>query len=159
MQLVLAGILAFVSASCDVGGVFVVDNRSNESLVVRVAGTMQNPATSKVTYVTRHAVLAVPAHARLAVAVLPFAPRFMLEKVELLTAACAVLATFAEGVATSFARDGNVIVVEGNLSAELIHEFPKDGALAAPTDRCTAQPPSRVTFADAHRPARLLVHG
>ena len=132
----LAGIVAFVSASCDVGGVFVVDNRSNENLVVSVTGTMQDPAASTVTYVTRHDVLAVPAHARLAVAVLPFTPVFMIVKVEILTEGCTALATFAEGARTSFARDGNVIVVEGNLSAQLVHEFPRDGALAAPSNRC-----------------------
>lgn len=138
VQLVLAGIVAFGSAACDVGGVFVVDNRSNEGLVVTVTGTMQDPAASKVTYVTRHDALAVPAHARLAVAHLPFAPLFMIQKVEVLTDGCTVVATFAEGAATSFARDGNVIVVEGNLSAQLVHEFPREGALATPTDRCTA---------------------
>jgi hypothetical protein len=137
VQLVLAGILALCSASCrDVGGVFVVDNWSTENLVVRVTGTMQDPAASKITYVTRHDVLAVPAHARLAVAVLPFAPRFMIEKVEILTEGCAVLAAFAEGAATSFARDGNVVAVQGDLSARLVHEFPEDGVHAAPAGRC-----------------------
>jgi hypothetical protein len=148
-HLVLAGIVAFGSASCDVGGVLVVDNRSNESLVVSVTGRAQDPAASMVTYVTRQDDVAVPAHARLAVAVLPFAPLFMIEKVEVRTEGCIVLATLAEGAGISFARDGNVIVVEGDLSAELVHEFPRDGALAAPTDRCTAWAPSRVTLAKA----------
>jgi hypothetical protein len=139
VQLVLAGLLALFSASCrDVGGVFVVDNRSNQNLVVRVSGTMQDPAASKIAYVARHDVLSVPAHARLAVAVLPFAPQFMIEKVEILTGGCAVLASFAVGAATSFARDGNVIAVEGDLSARLVREFPEDGARAAPVDRCAA---------------------
>ena len=146
VQLVLAGVLAFVSVSCrDVGGVFVVDNRSNQNLVVRLSGTMQDPGASKIAYVTRHDVLSVPAHARLAVAVLPFAPQFRIEKVEILTDACAVLASFAEGAATSFARDGNVVVVEGDLSARLVHEFPEDGLRAAPADQCAASATSRLT--------------
>ena len=132
----LAGLIAFVSASCDVGSVFVVDNKSNESLVVRVAGTTQDPAASTVEYVRRTDVVAVPPRARLVVKVLPFVPVFIIEKVEVLTEGCAVLAAFTEGAGTSFARDGNVVVVEGDLSARLVHEFPADGDQAAPAERC-----------------------
>ena len=135
-QLVLAGVVAFLFGSCDVGGVFVVDNRSNESLVVRVTGRTQDPSASTVQYLNRLDVLAVPAHARLAVAVLPFAPLFAIEKVEILTEGCVVLATFAEGAGTSFSRDGNVIRVNADRSTELLHEFPAKATLAASAGRC-----------------------
>jgi hypothetical protein len=134
---VLAGVIALAGASCvDRGGAFIVENKSEADLVVRVTGTMRSVTSSNVSYQPRRDELSVPPHARFAVAVVSFADAYDVQKIEVLTAECAILATFDHSSDVAFPQDGQVIVVQPDLSAQLVREFPETGTLAQPSDRC-----------------------
>ena len=135
--LLIAATLVTAVAACDVGGVFVVDNKSDVELVVRVSGREQDPGASGVAYRDRRDVLSVPPHARLVVEELSFTSTLRIEKVEVLDAACTLLRRFDVEDGVAFERDGYLIAVESNLSARLVDEFPRDGTPASPSDRCT----------------------
>ena len=128
--------VAVALAACDVGGVFIVDNKSDAELVVRVSGSVQEWTSSTLTFRPRQDVLAVPPHARLAVARIPFGDPFQIQKVEVLDARCGLLAAFDVAAGADFARDGYVVAVESNLAIRLVDEFPRDGNPAAAANAC-----------------------
>ncbi len=136
LRLAVIGLVLAASASCDRGGAFVVDNQLDQEVVVRVSGLMAQPSPAPVRYEPRQDALLVPAHSRLAVAVLQFADPFSIRKVEVLTGDCRSIGVFDEATGVAFARDGSVILIQPGPAARLVDEYPESGTPAQPTDRC-----------------------
>jgi len=130
--------LAAVVAGCDHGGAFVVDNRTDQEFIVRVSGPEFVSGSSVVVSRKREDVLILPAHSRLAVAVLGFHDQFNPQTIEVLGSDCAGVATFSVLDTPALGVDGQVIAIDNGPSAALRKEFPEGGTMAQTTDRCPA---------------------
>jgi hypothetical protein len=130
--------LTAIVVGCDHGGAFVVDNRTDQEFVVRVSGPEFMSGSSSVVFRKREDVLLLPAHARLAVAVLGFHDPFNPQTIEVLSSDCADVATFSVLGAPALGVDGQVIVIDTGPSAALRRDFPEGGTMAQTTDRCPA---------------------
>jgi hypothetical protein len=137
-RVLVSATLALLLTSCDHGGVLILDNRSDADLVVQVSGTIRDASSSTIRFQPRQDVVSVPAHERLAIAVLPFTDPFDIHKVDVLTPDCVIVASFDTSSGTNFASEGYVIVVERDRSAHIQRDFPETGALAPPIDRCVS---------------------
>jgi hypothetical protein len=128
--------LTLLVGACDEGGAFIAENKTDQELVARVTGTEEQLGASMLAFEPRQDLFVLPAKSRLAIAVLRFHDPFSVQKIEILTPDCVAVATFDESSGIAFARDGQVITIDPGPTANLRHEFPKTGTLAAGTERC-----------------------
>jgi len=120
----------------DRGGSFVVDNRSDVTVLARIKITVRSETGSEIVY----EVVEVPASSRTVIAYQGFADVEEINRIELLLETCESLGTFF-----GFSRDGRVIVIEDGPTATLVREWPQETEpRAAVVDKCPVAeaPPS-----------------
>jgi hypothetical protein len=132
IRLVVLLCLGLLVAACDHGAMLVGDNHSNNEVLARATGTTSKGSAC---CVPAEVIAVLPPHKRLVIVELPFAGGFKIQRVEILSSDCSMIASLPV-----YGTDGTVVEIRETGSVGLRDEYPQSGERAEVTDRCHALP-------------------